>query len=129
MTNDVIELRLPPKTQFLPVLRAMIGVIAGGASFDYDQIIQLRTAVAEAFEIAIGCVSEGDDTPPREVVVRFFISTGRVDVLVASSGEYRPPPGGEEGLEIQALLKSLVDEFEIGSGAAGTPIVRMAKYK
>ena len=117
MTTDVIELRVPPKAQFLPVIRANIGVIAGGVSFDYDQIIQLRTAVAEAFEIAIGCVSQGEpSTPPQEVVV-------------TSDGPYEPPSGGEEGLEIRALLESLVDQLEMGSGAPGTPIVRMAKYK
>ncbi len=130
MTTDVIELRVPPKAQFLPVIRANIGVIAGGVSFDYDQIIQLRTAVAEAFEIAIGCVSQGEpSTPPQEVVVRFSVNAGGIEVLVTSDGPYEPPSGGEEGLEIRALLESLVDQLEMGSGAPGTPIVRMAKYK
>ena len=36
--HDTIELRLPAKADYLPVLRATVGVIAGTMSFDYDKI-------------------------------------------------------------------------------------------
>ena len=48
MANDVFELRLPPKSQYVSILRATVGVIAGNMSFNYDEIIQIRTAVSEA---------------------------------------------------------------------------------
>ena len=130
MITDVIEVRLPPKPQYLSVLRANVGVIAGGISFDYDQIIQLRTAVAEAFEMAIDCISHGGTASPREeMVVRFTVAGDRLEVRIGASGPYQPPPEGEEGQELQALLESLVDELELGSGAVGTPIIRMTKYR
>ena len=53
MTNDVIEVRLPPKPEYLPVIRAAVGVIVGTMFFNYDEIIQIRVAAAEAFELAI----------------------------------------------------------------------------
>ena len=46
-------MRLPPKPEYLSVLRAAIGVIAGDISFNYDEIIQLRVAVSEAFQMTI----------------------------------------------------------------------------
>ena len=33
---DVIEIQLPPSSEYLAVVRATIGVIAGNMSFNYD---------------------------------------------------------------------------------------------
>ena len=40
MTEDVIELRLPPRPEHIPVIRAVIGAVAGGMNFNYDEIVQ-----------------------------------------------------------------------------------------
>ncbi|MCH8993835.1 MAG: UDP-N-acetylglucosamine 1-carboxyvinyltransferase, partial [Chloroflexi bacterium] len=52
MTQDVIQMRLPLKSEYLPVLRAAVGVIAGGMEFTYDEVMQLRVAISEVFDLA-----------------------------------------------------------------------------
>ncbi len=53
MTDDLIELHLPPKAEYVPIVRALAGVIAGEMSFTYDEIVQIRVAVSELFEIGV----------------------------------------------------------------------------
>ena len=130
MTNDVIELRLPPKLEYLPVLRAIIGVVAGGISFNYDEIVQLRIAVSEAFELAIKYVSSDARTlGVNELAVRFVVGSNRIEISIPAPGEYPGYLNTEEEKESQALLRSLADELAFGGGAADQPIVRMVKYR
>lgn len=58
-TNDTIELRLPLKPQYLPILRATTGVVAGVVGFNYDEIMQLRVAVSEVFDLALKHITLG----------------------------------------------------------------------
>ncbi len=51
-TQDVIELRLPLKLDYLNVIRATVGVIAGALDFTYDEVMQFRVALSEIFELA-----------------------------------------------------------------------------
>ena len=51
--TDAIELRLPSRPEYLTLVRAAVGVIAGGMSFNYDEIIQLRVAVSEAVQMTM----------------------------------------------------------------------------
>lgn len=60
-TNDTIELRLPLKPQYLPILRATTGVVAGVVGFNYDEIMQLRVAVSEVFDLALKHVTPGSE--------------------------------------------------------------------
>ena len=132
MTGDVIELRLPPNTDYLPVLRATLGVIAGRMSFNYDEIVQLRTAASEAFDMAIRYTAQSGLLPGlTELTVRFVVGSNRLELLI-------PPPAGytytghlvtEQDRESQALLESLVDELEFGVAEAGGPMVQIVKYK
>lgn len=126
---DIIELRLPLKPEYLPVPRAAIGVIAGGISFNYDEIIQLRTAVGEAFELTI----RGGPQDPRapawaEVIFRFVVEPEKIEVLIINpgNGASRLPMEGEA--ESQALLEGLMDEVEFGDGTGGKALIRMVKY-
>ena len=131
MTKDVIELRLPPNAQYLPVFRATIGVIAGAMSFNYDQIVQLRVAVSEAFDLAIKYVTRVSEV--NALAVRFTVEPDKLEILI-------PPPESyvghgdsqgesEEEKESKVLLESLMDELEFGAGDPGKPIVRMVKYQ
>ena len=55
---DVIEIKLPPSSEYLAVVRATIGVIAGNMSFNYDEVIQLRVAASEVFSLAMEWISQ-----------------------------------------------------------------------
>ncbi len=56
--SDVIEIKLPPSSEYLAVVRATIGVIAGNMSFNYDEVIQLRVAASEVFSLAMEWISQ-----------------------------------------------------------------------
>ena len=127
---DIIELRLPPTSDYLSVLRATIGVIAGGMSFNYDEIIQLRVAVSEAFNLAIRRVVPEEQTgTASNLTVRFTVETERLEILIPSPHGYPAPRAVEEEIESQALLESLMDEVQLGGGSADEPVISMAKYK
>ena len=51
-TQDVVELRLPLKSEYVNVIRATVGVIAGTLDFTYDEVMQFRVALSEIFELA-----------------------------------------------------------------------------
>ena len=129
MSEDVIELRLPSKPDYLPVLRATVGVIAGSISFTYDEIVQLRIAVSEAFDLAIKCIARGGGaSTPNDLAVRFLVRPRRLEVLIPVSGQHLGALDTQEDLESKALLRSLADELEFGGGDSDRPLVRLVKH-
>ncbi|PKB64909.1 MAG: hypothetical protein BZY80_01595 [SAR202 cluster bacterium Io17-Chloro-G2] len=128
--SDVIELRVPPKLEHQSVARAAIGVIAGGLSFNYDEIIQLRVAVSEAFEIMLRRVERtSPESAPTEVIIRFKTDTDSIEVLIPGWPSIAGYVASEEEAESQALLESLMDEIMLDGGNEGEPVVRMLKRK
>ncbi len=125
---DVIEVRLPPTPEYQPLLRATVGALAGIALFNYNEIIQLRVAVSEAFSLATKCVKrKGAPTSSDEVLMRFIVATNRLEILV------RKWPGSigqidtEREVESCSLIESLMDEVVFGGESAGEPLIRMTK--
>ena len=128
--SDVIEVRLPLKDDYLSVLRATVGVIAGEMSFNYDEIIQLRVAISEAFSMAVRWYTEAEPIPASmELAVRFIVEPDRLEILIPNPGNDQTPPALDEEIEGQALLESLMDEVEFGGRESGKALVRMAKHK
>lgn len=128
--TDVIELRLPPRAEYLTLVRAAVGVISGGLSFNYDEIIQLRVAVSEAVQMATQWATQEElEAVGAQQVIRFTVDPdGLVILLTVPEGlpeEITAEPD-EEGL---ALLQSLVDEVEFGGGGAGALLIRLVKYR
>ena len=144
--TDAIEIRLPPKPEYLPVLRATIGVIAGDMSFNYDEIIQLRVAVSEAFHLTIRRVTQEPQFGPAVgLAVRFAVEPDNIKILISKlqhytngsthveegkvPGAHHLSPYNEDEIESRALLESLMDEVEVGGEATGDLLIRMVKYK
>ena len=126
---DVIEVRLPPAPDYLPLLRATVGVLAGIKSFNYDEIIQLRIAISEAFDLATKWArQEGAPTDPDEVSIRFVVATNRIEIIVSNRPGFIGQIDIEREVESCAILESLMDEVRFGSGAANEPLISMTKY-
>ena len=122
---DSIRLRLPLKSEYLPVLRMASGVIAGVMSFRYDEIVQLRVAVSEAFSIAVKNTSgEMGSEQTDEVEFRFTVSPESLEVQVLSQANILVDLDSEDAEESRALLESLMDEVELGGEQY---LVRMVK--
>ena len=127
---DVLELRLPAKTEYLPVVRAAIGVIAGGMGFNYDEIVQLRVAVTEAAELTVEMAGRGTpSSAPMEMVVRFTVVPDQLEIVIPSLRDAEGRPVLEVEAESEALLESLLDEVEVAGETGGEPLFRMVKYK
>jgi anti-sigma regulatory factor (Ser/Thr protein kinase) len=107
-----------------------MGVIAGDMLFNYDEIVQLRIAVSEAFDLAVRAAGE-IITPVviTEVEVRFIIALDRLEVNIPYPQEGVEQITNEANEESLALLKSLVDEVELTGGTAGNPLIRLLKYR
>ena len=126
---DVIEIKLPPSSEYLAVVRATIGVIAGNMSFNYDEIIQLRVAASEVFNLAAEWVSQdaaASGTP--ELALQFVVEGDKLEILVPNQISYTVSLTGDQMIESRALLESLMDEVEFGGGANQNPLIRAAKY-
>ena len=128
--SDVIELRLPPRVAYQSVLRALIGVIAGDLSFNYDEIIQLRVAVSEAFQWTIRRAERtGREFSPTEITVRFETEPDKVWVSIPAWTGVPTDMTTVEDAESQALLESLVDEIFLSEGNNGEYLLSMVKFK
>lgn len=98
-------------------------------SFNYDEVIQLRVAVSEAFSLAVRCSNlEMAGPSAQEMALRFVVENDRIEILIPALVDYTGPLDSQEEIESQALLGSLMDELEYGSGDMDQPIVRMVKY-
>ena len=126
---DVIEVRLPSAPDYLPLLRATVGVLAGIKSFNYDEIIQLRVAITEAFDLATRkAKQEGAPAISDEVSIRFVVAANRIEILVSNRPGFIGQIDVEREAESCTVLESLMDEVRFGSGADNEPLISMTKY-
>ena len=126
LTSDEVRVRLPLKPEYLPVLRATVGVIAGAMNFNYDEIVQLRVAVSEVFELAMSQLTGQKSIPDvKELDVSFLAGLERLEIEMAPSTQV------EHGIDItgqeesRALLDSLLDRAEPCQDNTG---LRLIKY-
>ena len=130
VSADIVELRLPTKTEYLPVVRAAVGVIAGGMSFDYDQIIQLRAAVAAALELTVQRArGSASQSPPPDLTVRFTITPDQLEILVPAPQDAFARSDSPEEVESEAFIASLVDEVDLEGEVSEVRSIRLIKYR
>ena len=123
---DVIEIRLPQNSDYLPLLRATAGVLAGIMSFNYDEIIQLRLAVSDAFSLAARRAGP-DSAIASEISMQFVVAAEKIEILIQN----RPFIGRidtELEMESCAFLESLMDEVAFDGEAENDPLITMTKY-
>ena len=127
VTDDTIELRVPLKADYLAVLRASVGVIAGGLSMTFDEVMQLRVAPSEAFELAMR--RHTNEAPAGdELTVQFVVRSGSLEMVVSGPDGYAAHLDREEGRESRALLESLVDEVDSSGEEDGGRVLRLVKH-
>ena len=125
LDKDTVLMRLPAKSDYLPILRATVGVVAGVMSFTYDEIVQIRVAVSEAFELAAGQAQEEDSSEgDRTVEAQIMVGPTQLEVLVSPG-----PPESSDQIESRAVIESLVDKAEFGVETAGKRAIRLVKRK
>ena len=124
-TQDVIELRLPLKLEYLNVVRATVGVIAGTLDFTYDEVMQFRVALSEIFELATHLAEHEGADDPEHISFHFEPQPDGLGVRVGAGVNVVRDLVGEDHDEGRALLDSLMDSVEFDSD--GT--VHLVKYR
>ncbi|WP_209125113.1 anti-sigma B factor RsbW [Alkalihalobacillus sp. BA299] len=81
--SDRIEMKVPAKPEYVGVIRLTVSGIANRIGYTYDDIEDIKIAVAEACTNVVEHAYEGEGT----ISVTFHVFADRLEVLVADNGE------------------------------------------
>lgn len=129
-----IELRVPPKVEYLALVRAVVGAAASlGAGIGDERVDDLRLAVSEATTNAIE--AHQDSASDEPITIYCGLGADHVQVQVRDRGHGfdpdelvpHPPVTDPERLEFERglglpLMRSLTDEHEISPTPNGTTV-------
>ena len=131
---DKIKFMIPGKPAYLTMVRLAIGSVADTMGFDFDEIEDIKTAVAEACknvschgldgfaeEYSVECVADVDCL---EIYVTDN-SDGHVLQRLAKPCQSCP----NEGNLAIFVIQSLMDEVAILDGTQGKKTIKMVKRK
>lgn len=139
-TPDVIELSLPARAEYVGVARLTVSGIANRAGMPYDDIEDVKLAVAEACTNAVQHAYAQDEA--GGIHLQFTLMEDRLVIVVSDNGKsfqvealpdkLQPIDPGlgvdeltEGGLGLY-LIHTLMDEVQIG-GENGV-VISMSKY-
>lgn len=137
--RDLIEIRIPSKSEYVSVVRLTASGIANRLGFSYEDIEDIKVAIGEA---CINCIQHA--YPKRSdkdrIVVKFVLTISYLGIMVRDFGKgisqetvekYLNIEGkkkkGEQGFGI-FLMKSLMDELNYNKGVTKGTEARMKKY-
>jgi serine/threonine-protein kinase RsbW len=131
---DVVELSFPADARYLVLARLSLAGIAPAAPLDAETLADLKLAVTEACANAVRHAYAPD--APGDVHVRIELGDARVAIEIADRGkglateqpaDWDPEELREQGMGF-AIIRSVVDDVDIGAGADGRgTTVRMVK--
>ena len=77
-------------------------------SFNYDEVIQLRVAASEIFNLAAEWIAQ-DEEPlaTRELALQFIVDENKLEILVPNQISYAVSLTGDQMVESRALSRSL----------------------
>jgi hypothetical protein len=104
-------------------VRLVAAAVARNASYDEDFVEEVRLAVGEACALLVGPSADGEAlTGPVEVSMRF---EDRLRVVVHATGGVSivdSPTSDIDGIEPWALLRGLLEDFDIAVDQHGTTL-------
>ena len=111
---------------FAAVLRATSTILAGDLGFPYDQIVQVRVAISEMFDLLFPTPGE----QPVEVQVVFDLYADRIEMTLSGTvtlpDEVTHSPDNVPGIQV---LRGLVDELTVTPAEGGRTVVSVSKTK
>jgi len=134
MSDALVRLTFPAKADYLLLARLALAGLARAFPVEPEVLADLKLAVTEACGNAVRhAYSNGHGS----VTVGFTISGGRIEMVVEDEGaglgtveaeDLTMPEHLESGMGM-AIIRSVVDDLEVGEGAGGRgTVVRMTKY-
>lgn len=124
-TSATVRLEIPPQSAYVAIARLAITSLGRAAGLDEEKLDDLKIAISESCANAVMSVQEGGAQAPIEIA--FTARPDALEVLVAHSGPAPDDAADEadsQGFSTQrvmsmALLRSLVDELDLGPRAGG----------
>ncbi|MCH8206848.1 MAG: hypothetical protein IH956_07560 [Chloroflexi bacterium] len=123
--GEVTVLCVPLKSEYVSVLRATAGVIAGNMTFNYDEIMQVRIAVSEVFDLGVKQVAPEGPADSAQITFSFARHLRALEIVVTEPEGVGHALALPEWQESRALIETLMDEVELGGEGSA---VRMVKY-
>ncbi|QKS73164.1 anti-sigma B factor RsbW [Paenalkalicoccus suaedae] len=140
-TSDVIEMKVPAKPEYVGVVRLTVSGVANRLGYSYDDIEDIKIAIAEACTNVVNHAYK-DDSVENTMHVGFTVYEDRLEMIVADNGgaidvetllSERGPISKDQPVEDMKegglglfLIETLMDRVEI-RGESGVMIV-MTKY-
>ncbi|WP_416151930.1 anti-sigma B factor RsbW [Salipaludibacillus sp. HK11] len=140
-TSDVIEMKVPAKPEYVGVVRLTVSGVANRLGYTYDDIEDIKIAVAEACTNVVNHAYEVNQTD-NNMHLRFAVFEDRLELTVADKGgtinvdklsNERGPVRGDQSIEELKegglglfLIDTLMDKVEI-RGETGVMII-MTKF-
>lgn len=137
--RDLIEIRIPSKSEYVIVVRLTASGIANRLGFSYEDIEDIKMAVGEA---CVNCVQHA--YPKRsdkdKIIVKFILTMSYLEIIVRDLGRGISQKTVEKYLDIEGknkkseqgfgifLMKNLMDEVNCNTGVTKGTEVRMKKY-
>lgn len=138
-TFDFIEMKVPAKAEYVGVVRLSVSGVANRMGYSYDDIEDLKVAVAEA---VTNVVEHAYDEDAGEVTIGLGVYEDRLEIMVSDRGDsfnlkevkkdigpYQPNESIEtlrEGGFGLFLINTLMDKVQINNEYG--VIVLMTKY-
>ena len=138
--EGVVELRIPARTEYLQLVRTVVGEAAAvDSSLDAERIADLRLAVSEAATNAIDAqAAAGVDD---RIVVRCNLAAEQIEIEVNDRGagfdpdEVRSLPDAESPKRLEyesglgiSLMRRLADETTIETSVDGTAVRLIIRF-
>jgi serine/threonine-protein kinase RsbW len=139
MNETVVALRFPAKPDYLLLARLALAGVARSLPLGAEELADLKLAVTEACGNAVRHAYGGGEG--GSVGVEFVVADGRLDMIVEDEGAGLEVPLPEELVDSgpltqpieggmgMAIIRAIVDELDVRSGASGRgTVVHMTKF-
>lgn len=130
--QKIVELKIPSLPEFVSVARLALSGIASRMNFQYDEIEDLKIALAEACNNAIQHAYTHNGGK-NAVAIKFLVESKKLIIEVKDHGRgFNFRESQKESVDLQErglgmfLIRALVDDFEVSSSPDGT-YVKMIK--
>ena len=143
LENAAIELNIPARSEHVKVARVAVAAVASRMRFTFDEVEDIKLAVAEACNNAIVHGVPAPGIAPR-IDITLLPHADRLEIRVSDHGRMEEPPTlevarpvpvdgysrdvalPEGGLGLM-LIRSLMDEVELLGGPDVNTTLRMSK--
>ncbi|MDQ3953209.1 MAG: ATP-binding protein [Actinomycetota bacterium] len=124
-TTPLVRLEIPPQSAYVAIVRLAVTSLGRGAGLDEEKLDDLKIAISESCANAVLAVQETGVHSPIEI--SFSAGAESLEVVVSHAGPAdagAEPEADSHGFSTQrvmsmALLRSLVDEFDLVPRAGG----------